>query len=69
MGGAALEVFKGRKRVARVTGTAKVGRNKIAWNGKQGRKKAKAGKYILRLAVTGGDGQVANDSATVTVRR
>jgi hypothetical protein len=68
-GGATLEVLKGRKRIARITGTAKVGRNKIAWNGKQGRRKAAAGRYSLRLAVTGGDGQVANDSATVTVKR
>jgi hypothetical protein len=68
-GSAALEVFKGKTRVARVTGSAKLGRNKIAWNGKRGRKKAKPGRYTLRLSVTGGDGQAASDAATVTVTR
>ena len=68
-GSSTLEVLKGRKRVARITSTAKVGRNRIAWNGKQGRKKAKAGKYTLRLTATGGDGQVATDTGTVTLKR
>jgi hypothetical protein len=69
VGTSTLEVLKGRKRVARVTSKAKVGRNKIAWNGKQGRKKATRGRYTLRLTATGGDGQVATDTGTVTLKR
>jgi hypothetical protein len=68
-GQATLEVLNGRKRIARITTTAKVGRNKIAWNGKQGRKKAKPGRYTLNLQVTGGDGQVATDPASLTIKR
>jgi hypothetical protein len=68
-GSATLEVFKGKTRVARVTGTAKLGRNKITWNGNRAGKKAKPGRYTLRLSVTGGDGQAATDAATVTVTR
>jgi hypothetical protein len=68
-GSTTLEVLKGRKAIARVTSTARTGRNKIAWNGKQGRKKAKPGRYTLRLTATGGDGQVATDTGRVTLRR
>jgi len=68
-GSVTLEVLKGRTRVARVTGSAKIGRNKIAWNGKRGRRKASPGRYTLRLTVTGGDGQVATDRGSVTVTR
>jgi hypothetical protein len=68
-GSTTLEVFKGRKRISRTTGRAKVGRNKVAWNGKLGRKSAKPGPYTLKLSVTGGDGQAANDRAKLTVRR
>jgi hypothetical protein len=64
-----LEVRKGRKTVARVSGRARVGRNRIAWSGKQGRREAKPGKYTLHLAVTGGDGQTASDRGAVTLRR
>ena len=68
-GAATLEALKGRKRVARVTAAAKAGRNAIAWNGKDGRTKAKPGRYALKLSVTGGDGQTATDGASVTVQR
>jgi hypothetical protein len=69
VGSSTLEVFRGRNSVARITSTAKVGRNKITWNGKQGRRKALPGKYTLRLAVSGGDGQTATDAGAVTLKR
>ena len=63
-------MLKGRTRVARITGTAKAGRNKIAWNGKQRPQEGeRAASYTLRLAVTGGDGQTATDSGRLTLGR
>jgi hypothetical protein len=65
----ALEVTKGRTRIARVAGRAKVGRNRLVWNGKAGRKAAAAGSYALRIVATGGDGQTANDAGKLTLTR
>jgi hypothetical protein len=59
-----LEVRKGKRRVAAVTGRAKEGRNAIRWNGKAGKKAAASGVYRLVLRATSG-GQVASDTATV----
>lgn len=61
-----LEVFKGSRRVAAVSGRAREGRNTIRWNGKAGSKAATAGSYRLVLRATSG-GQTARDSATVRV--
>jgi hypothetical protein len=68
-GRSTLEVYKGRTRVARVTGSAKLGVNKLKWNGKRGRKWAGAGTYSLRLVVTGGDGQTARATARASLKR
>jgi hypothetical protein len=61
-----LEVFKGSRRVAAVSGRAREGRNTIRWNGKAGSKAATAGSYRLVLRATSG-GQTARDNATVRV--
>ena len=61
-----LEVFKGSRRVAAVSGRAREGRNAIRWNGKAGSKAATAGSYRLVLRATSG-GQTARDNATVRV--
>jgi hypothetical protein len=61
-----LEVFKGSRRVAAVSGRAREGRNTIRWNGKAGVKAATAGSYRLVLRATSG-GQTARDNATVRV--
>jgi hypothetical protein len=63
-----LEVRRGKKVVARVQGKAKAGRNKIVWNGKEGKKAAKPGKYTV--ALTGvASGRKVTDSVTLTLRR
>ena len=59
-----LEVFKGKRRVAAISGRAREGRNAIRWNGRAGGKAAGSGAYKLVLRATSG-GQVANDTATV----
>jgi hypothetical protein len=53
-----LEVFKGSKRVARLSGRARAGRNSIRWNGKVGGTAAAAGQYRLVLRAASGDQQV-----------
>jgi len=63
-----LDVLKGSKRVARVTGTAEPGRNSIRWNGKIGKKAAGPGTYPLRLTAVAGD-QTAVDTATVRLTK
>ncbi len=63
---ATLEVRRGTKRVARVAGRAAAGRNRIAWNGKEGRKAARAGRYTLVLTLRAG-GQTATDRVAATV--
>jgi hypothetical protein len=67
-GAATLEVLKGRTRIAHVSATARAGRNKLAWNGRRGRKKAGRGTYTLRLSVAGADGQTATDSGKLTLK-
>jgi hypothetical protein len=64
-----LEVLRGRRRVARVTGRARQGRNSLAWNGRISRRRATPGRYTLRLRITGLDGQTATDTARLTLRR
>ena len=49
-----LEVFKGKRRVAAVPGSAREGRNAIRWNGKAGSRAAAAGVYRLVLRATSG---------------
>jgi DNA-binding beta-propeller fold protein YncE len=63
-----LDVLQGSKRVARVAGRAKTGANRIAWNGKIGRKAAKPGTYRLLLTAKTDD-QTATGQATVTASR
>jgi hypothetical protein len=63
-----LEVRKGRKLVARVRGKAKSGRNAIKWNGKAGRKAARAGRYTLKLTAASSDGQKATSTAKLTLK-
>jgi hypothetical protein len=65
----ALEVLKGRTRVARIAGRATVGRNRLTWNGKAGKKAAAPGSYALRVLATGGDGQAASDAGKLTLAR
>jgi uncharacterized repeat protein (TIGR01451 family) len=64
---ARLDVLKGSKRVARVTGSAKTGLNKLRWNGKTGRKAASAGAYKLRLTAVNGS-QTVTANAKLTLR-
>jgi hypothetical protein len=64
-----LEIRRGKRVVARNTGTARAGRNVIVWNGRIGRRPAKLGRYILVLKATAGDGQTAADRARLTVVR
>lgn len=49
-----LDVLRSGKRVARVTKSVKKGTNTVTWNGKVGKKAAKAGRYTLRLTVVSG---------------
>jgi uncharacterized repeat protein (TIGR01451 family) len=65
---ATLDVLKGSKRVARVSGQAKTGVNKLRWNGKVGRKAAGAGRYTLKLTAVNGD-QKATASSKLTLAR
>jgi hypothetical protein len=51
-----------------VTGSAQTGLNKLRWNGKAGRKAAKAGRYTLRLTAVSGD-QTATATAKLTLRK
>ena len=61
-----LEVFKGSRRVAAISGRAKEGRNSIRWNGKVSRKAAAAGRYKLVLRATSG-AQLVTDRASVRI--
>ena len=63
-----LEVRRGRKVVARVQGRAKAGRNTIAWNGKDGRKAASAGRYTVVLTGVA-PGRKAVDSVALVVKK
>jgi Tol biopolymer transport system component len=63
-----LEVRRGRRVVARVTGKARTGKNTIAWNGRHGKRSAKPGRYTLTLRATGrGTQTAAVRTFTVTV--
>jgi hypothetical protein len=73
-----LEVLKGRRTVARLGGSAKAGRNSLSVPGKvapairSAGAKAKAlapGRYMLRLTLRGGDGQMGTDTTRLTVTR
>jgi hypothetical protein len=61
-----LEVFKGSRRVAAISGRAREGRNAIRWNGKVSKKAAAAGTYKLVLRATSGD-QLVTDRASVRI--
>jgi hypothetical protein len=61
-----LEVFKGSRRVAAVSGRARAGANSIRWNGKSGSSAAASGQYRLVLRATSGD-QQATDRASVRI--
>jgi len=66
---ARLDVLRKGKRVARVRGTAKLGPNRLKWNGKARGRAAAAGKYKLRLRLHSADGQTAFSNARLTLRR
>jgi hypothetical protein len=61
-----LEVFKGSRRIAAVSGRARAGANSIRWNGKSGSSAAASGQYRLVLRATSGD-QQATDRASVRI--
>jgi hypothetical protein len=63
-----LEVRLGRKVIARVTGRAKPGRNAIAWNGKDGKKAAKPGRYTVSLTGVA-PGKKSTDTVPLTLRK
>jgi len=54
-----LTVTKGRKKIRTVKGSARAGRNTIAWNGRRGRRAAAPGLYRLRLRAVSANGQTA----------
>ena len=56
---ATLAVRKGARTVATVRAATRAGRNTISWNGRVGKRRAKAGAYSLALTAAGPDGQVA----------
>ena len=60
---------RGTKTVATIRTATRAGRNKIAWNGKQGAKNAATGRYTLSLSVRSSDGQTAADRVKATLRR
>jgi streptogramin lyase len=73
-----IDVLKGTKRVTRLTGGARFGRNALSWNGKatstrRGARGASAklpapGRYRIHLNARSPDGQVATDDATLTIK-
>ena len=66
---AQLDVLRGGRRVARVKGGAGPGLNRLVWNGRTGRAKAKPGRYTLRLtAVNGSQTAVARTALALTRR-
>jgi hypothetical protein len=67
-GTATLDVLHGRRLVERVSADTIVGRNRIAWDARLGRRSAPPGRYGLRLTVTATDGQIAIAHAAVRIR-
>ena len=63
-----LVVLKRSKRVASVTGRARTGANRLRWNGRAGRRAARAGRYTLRLTAVNGD-QTARATAKLTLTK
>lgn len=63
-----LEVRLRGRRVARVVGSARTGRNRIIWNGKIRRRIARRGRYALVLTTVGTDAQRATDRGTLVLR-
>jgi hypothetical protein len=61
-------VRRAGKTVAKVSGSAHAGDNRIMWNGKAGKRAAQAGRYSLTLRVVGPDGQRHQAWARLTVR-
>jgi hypothetical protein len=67
-----LEVRRcGGKVVARLRAAtaARAGRNKITWNGRIGRARARPGCYILAVKASSSDGQTASDRAKLRLTR
>jgi hypothetical protein len=60
-----LQVRKGTKLVATVTGRARLGANTIVWNGRVGRRMAAAGRYALKVLTTSADGQKGSATASL----
>jgi hypothetical protein len=60
-------VLKGGKRVARLTGHAKLGRNSLVWKGKVHGRPVAAEKYTLKLHLRSGDGQTADERGKLTI--
>jgi hypothetical protein len=61
-----LHVRRAGKRVATVRAAARSGANTINWNGRIGKKPARAGSYRLTLRAVGADGQ--SDTTTATLK-
>jgi hypothetical protein len=68
-GRATLHVSRRGKRVASVRATAQAGRNTIRWSGKVRRKPVATGRYVLKLVLTGADGQTASSTARLRLTR
>ena len=65
-----LEVRRcGGGTVARIAAAARAGRNKVRWNGRTGRTRARPGCYILAVRAASSDGQAASDRAKLRVTR
>jgi hypothetical protein len=60
----AIEVLKGRRRVARATDDGEAGRNSVALRGLRA-----TGSYTVVLSAQSADGQTATDRVPLTVRR
>jgi Tol biopolymer transport system component len=63
-----LDIVKGRKRVAHLLGSARAGRNTIAWKIPKAAK-VKPGGYSAVLAAKSTDGQIANDTVPLTIKK
>jgi hypothetical protein len=73
-----IDVLKGTKRVARLTGSARYGRNALSWSGKaaSARRRARGastklpapGSYRIHRSARTPDGQIATDNSTLTIK-